>query len=145
MIPPNNVWWLSWFPPPPPPMSLFSKLIWVLPPLNPSKVFSDPLFWVLSYNWTPPSVLLQIKWSPLKSSAPSTPGDKWWPVPKDALENNKGLSSFYGISWSFRPWILVRHISTLFKRGNVRVFSMIFLFPLKLPIGERKISTKLQT
>ena len=37
----------------PPPMSSFSKQIWVVPPLNPSKVFNDLLFWVLSYDWSP--------------------------------------------------------------------------------------------
>ena len=36
--------------------------IWVVPPLNPSKFFSDPAFWVLSYNC-----------SPLKSSTPPPP------------------------------------------------------------------------
>ena len=34
-------------------MSSFSKQIWVVPPLNPSKVFSDNPFWVLSYDWSP--------------------------------------------------------------------------------------------
>ena len=43
VIPPNNIWWLSRSPPPHP-MSSFSKQIWVIPPLNPSKVFSGPLF-----------------------------------------------------------------------------------------------------
>ena len=33
-------------------MSSFSKQIWVVHPLNPSKVFSDPPFWVLSYDWS---------------------------------------------------------------------------------------------
>ena len=60
--PPNNVWWPSRSPHPH--MSSFSKEIWVVPPLNPSKVFSDPHFWVLSYDW-----------SPLKSS-PLPQGDK---------------------------------------------------------------------
>ena len=39
-------------PPPLPSMSSFSKQIWVVPPLNPSKVFSDPPFWVISYDWS---------------------------------------------------------------------------------------------
>ena len=34
-------------------MSSFSEQIWVVPPLNPSKVFSDPPSWVLSYDWSP--------------------------------------------------------------------------------------------
>ena len=38
--PPINIWWL--LRPPHPSMSSFSKQIWVVPPLNPSKVFSDP-------------------------------------------------------------------------------------------------------
>ena len=50
--PPNNFWWLSQAPLPPPPSS-FSKQIWVIPPLNPSEVFRDPSFWVLSYDWSP--------------------------------------------------------------------------------------------
>ena len=38
--------------PPPRHMSLFFKQIWLVSPLNPSKVFSDPPFWVLSYDWS---------------------------------------------------------------------------------------------
>ena len=53
VIPPNNFWWLWRFPPRPPHMSSFSKQIWVVPPLNSSKVFSDLPFWVLSYDWSP--------------------------------------------------------------------------------------------
>ena len=54
VMPLNNIWWLSRFPPPHK-MSSFSKQIWLylLPPLNPSEVFSDPPFWVLSYGWSP--------------------------------------------------------------------------------------------
>ena len=39
---------------PPPPICLHfpSKFQW-FPPLNPSKVFSDSPFWVLSYDWSP--------------------------------------------------------------------------------------------
>ena len=51
VIPPNNFWWLSRSPPPL--LSSFSKRIWVVPPLNPSKDFSDPPFWVLSYDRSP--------------------------------------------------------------------------------------------
>ena len=59
--------------PPPLLMSSFSKRIWVVPPLNPSKVFSDCPFWVLSY----PFVFLKIKWSPKNSPPPPRPsGDK---------------------------------------------------------------------
>ena len=59
LIPPLNVTSLKWSTPqitfddfrdPPRPMSPFSKQIWVVPPLNPSKDFSDPPFWVLSYD-----------------------------------------------------------------------------------------------
>ena len=53
LIPPNNFWWLSRSPPPTPTCLLF-KEVRVVPPLNPSKVFSDPPFWVLSYDWSPP-------------------------------------------------------------------------------------------
>ena len=49
VIPPNNFWWLSRSPL----MSSFYKQIWVVPPLNSSKVFGDPPFWVLSYDWSP--------------------------------------------------------------------------------------------
>ena len=50
-------------------MSSFSKQIWVVHPLNPSKVFSDPPFWVLSYDWS----LLLFSYNqviPLKFSSP---------------------------------------------------------------------------
>ena len=54
-------------------LSSFSKRIWVVPPLNPSKVFSDCPFWVLSY----PFVFLKIKWSPKNFPPPPRPsGDK---------------------------------------------------------------------
>ena len=57
VILPNNFWWLSRsrLPAPPPShhMSSFSKQIWVVDPLNRSKVFSDPPFWVLSYDRSP--------------------------------------------------------------------------------------------
>ena len=82
MIPPNNIWWLSR--PPPPPMSSFSKQIWVVQPLNPSKVFSDPLFWVLSYDWSPPFVLLKMKWSP--------PQKKSSPRSTQAINNDRSFS-----------------------------------------------------
>ena len=36
----------------PPTMSSLSKQIWVVPRPNPSNVFSDPPFWVLSYDWS---------------------------------------------------------------------------------------------
>ena len=58
----------------PSPISSFSEQIWVVPPLNPSKLFSDPPFWVISYDWSHP-VLLKIKWFPPKSFA-SPSGDK---------------------------------------------------------------------
>ena len=45
--------------PPPPPMSVFSKQIWVVPPLNPSKVFG------FSVTTDPPKIL-----------RPLPPGDK---------------------------------------------------------------------
>ena len=60
---PSNFTSLKWSPlitfddfrdfPPPPLLSSFSKRIWVVPPLNPSKDFSDPPFWVLSYDRSP--------------------------------------------------------------------------------------------
>ena len=34
-------------------LALF-KQIWVVLRLNPSKIFSDPPFWALSYDWSPP-------------------------------------------------------------------------------------------
>ena len=37
----------------PPLLRSFSKRIWVVRPLNPSKDFSDPPFWVLSYDRPP--------------------------------------------------------------------------------------------
>ena len=46
------------------------------PPLNPTKVFSDPPFWVLSNDWSP--LLFCYKWSDplLKSFPPPPEGDK---------------------------------------------------------------------
>ena len=51
-------------------MSSFSKQILVVPPLNPSKIFSDPLFLFLSYDWSP-----LVNWSPPKMPL-SRPDDK---------------------------------------------------------------------
>ena len=48
----------------PPTMSSFSKQIWVVPPLNPSKVFSDPPASGFSVTTDPPFFLPKIKWSP---------------------------------------------------------------------------------
>ena len=67
VIPPNNFWWLLWFPPP----SSFSKKIWVIPSLNPSKLLSDPPFWVLSYDWSPLLFSLKPSDPPLNSSTPT--------------------------------------------------------------------------
>ena len=60
VIPPFNVTSRKWSPlitfddfRDPLPMSSFSKQIWVVPLLNPSKVFSDSPFRVLSYDWFP--------------------------------------------------------------------------------------------
>ena len=50
-------------------LALF-KQIWVVPPLNPSKIFSDPPLLGSQLRLIPPSVLLKIKWSPPKSSDP---------------------------------------------------------------------------
>ena len=50
--PPNNIWWLSRIPP----MSSFSAQIWVVPPLNPSKVFSDPPRKILRPRPPPPAI-----------------------------------------------------------------------------------------
>ena len=58
MIRPYNIWWLL---PYPPSCLHFPRKF---ESLNPSKVFSDPRFWVLSYDWPPPFILLKIKWSP---------------------------------------------------------------------------------
>ena len=60
---------------PPPPPSSFPKQIWVVPILNPSKVFSDPRFWVLSYNWSPLLFSQKSSEPPYNSPAPP-PGDK---------------------------------------------------------------------
>ena len=47
-----------------PPMSSFSKQNWVIPPPNPSKVFSDSPLLGSQLRLIPPFVLLKIKWSP---------------------------------------------------------------------------------
>ena len=71
VIPPNNFWWFS--PPTPPHMSSFSKQIWVVRPLNPSISFSDPLFWILSYEWSPLLFSQKSSDPPQKSSVPTPP------------------------------------------------------------------------
>ena len=63
-------------------MSSFSKQIWVVPPLNPSKFFSDPPFG-FSVTTDPPFVLLKIKWSP--QNPPS-------PLPQ-AINNHRSLGT----------------------------------------------------
>ena len=68
VIPPDNFWWLSRSHPPP--MSSFSKQIWVVLPLNPSKFVSDPPLLGSQLRLTPLFVLLKIKWCPLKSFPP---------------------------------------------------------------------------
>ena len=74
MIPPNNFWWLSRSPRPPPTCLLF-KQVWVVPPLSASKVFSDPIFWALSYDWSPPP--------------PPPP-----PPPRKGINNDRSLMHF---------------------------------------------------
>ena len=59
----------------PPPMSSFSKQIWVVSPLNPSKTFSDLPLLGSQLRLISPLVLPKIKWSPLKSPS-LPPGDK---------------------------------------------------------------------
>ena len=81
MIPPNNFWWLSR-------CLQFSKQIWVVPLLNPSKVFSDHPFWVLSYDLSPLLFSQKASDSPQTPPPPPLNGDKKgikkWPVPIDA-------------------------------------------------------------
>ena len=85
VIPPNNFWWLSRSTPPPPSMPSFSKQIWVVPPLTPSKLFRDPTFWVLSYDSSPLLFSQKSTDPPLKCSSalppPPPTGDKYRPVP----------------------------------------------------------------
>ena len=47
--------------PPLPNVYIFQANLSGRPPLNPSKVFSDPPFWVLSYNWSP-LLFSQVQW-----------------------------------------------------------------------------------
>ena len=58
-IPPVNVASLN-----DPPYHVFIFQIWVVPPLNPSKVFSDPPASGFSVTTDPPFFLPKIKWSP---------------------------------------------------------------------------------
>ena len=53
VIPLNNIWWLSRSPPHNVFIFQANLIVPPPPPLNPSKVFSDPPFWVLSYDWSP--------------------------------------------------------------------------------------------
>ena len=71
VIHPNNIWWLSRSPPP---MSSFTKRIWVVPPLNPSKVFNYPPFG-FSFTIDPPFCFPKNQVIPPKIP-PSPPGDK---------------------------------------------------------------------
>ena len=61
-------------------MSSFSKRIWVVPPLNPSKVFNYPPFG-FSVTIDPPFCFPKNQVIPPKiPPPPSRPGDKLWPV-----------------------------------------------------------------
>ena len=74
-IPPFNITSLKWSPlktfddfHDPPHVSSFSKQIWAVPRLNPSKVIIDPPFWVLSYDWSPLLFSQKSSDPPVKSS-----------------------------------------------------------------------------
>ena len=112
MIPPNNIWWLSW--------SLLRVFIFQAnlsgPPSDyPSKVFSNLPFWVLSYDWSPhfesprnqaiPPFWVSQKSSdpPLKSPAQSPPP----PPPSPAINNDRSVR-----------WIIKSRLS-LILRVNV--------------------------
>ena len=104
--PPNNIWSLSRSPPLL--MSSFSKRIWVVPPLNPSKVFRDCPFWVLSY----PFVFLKIKWSPKNSPPPPAP---------QAINNDRSLRIKILQNKTHVPLTIVSRGDWLGNPANIKV------------------------
>ena len=72
-------------------MSSFSKQIWVVPPLNPFKVFSDlPFGFSVTtdpFFCSPTNQVIPLQNPPLP------PGDKYWPVPykADSSEGHVGI------------------------------------------------------
>ena len=102
VIAPNNFWWFS-RPPPPPRLHFPSKFEWS-PLLNPSKVFSDLRFWIISDDWFP--ILFSQKSSdPLKSSLP----------PSQAINNDRSL---IGVRLRRRP-----RLTTLYCRHKAMALS----------------------
>ena len=76
---PNNFRWLSRSPPC---LHFPSKFAWS--PLNPSKVFSDPPLWALSYDWSPPEFCSpKNPVIPPKTSPP--------PAPPQAINKDRSL------------------------------------------------------
>ena len=106
-------------------MSSFSKQIWVIPPLNPSKDFSDPPFWVLSYYWSPPFVLLKILWFPPQNPPPPTP---------KAIHNDRSLKSgslekttVHSLNFSF----LAQHKREIGDRSVICIILHLFYCPVQ--------------
>ena len=87
LIPPHNISWLSRSLPPPPPMSSFSEQIWVVSPLNPSKVFSDPPFHFGFLVSTDPPFYSPKNYYviPPQKNPPS-------PLPSQAIKNDRPLT-----------------------------------------------------
>ena len=89
--------------PPPPRLHFPSNFEWS-PLLNPSKVFSDPRFWIISDDWFP--ILFSQKSSdPLKSSLP----------PSQAINNDRSL---IGVRLRRRP-----RLTTLYCRHKAMALS----------------------
>ena len=69
------------------------------PPLSPSKVFSDPPFWVLSYDWSP------LFFSPKSSDPP-----KITLPPLSAINNDRSLNKCH---WTFNWCMYHEHLLRL--------------------------------
>ena len=108
MILPNNIWWLSRSPPH---VFIFQANLRG-PPLDPSKVFSDPPFWVLSYDWFPLLFFWKSSDPPKKILRPPP-----HPLPQ-AINNDRSLNgatpnwleanqlASYKRGRGFEPWII---------------------------------------
>ena len=72
-------------PPTPHPMSSFSKQIWVVPPLNPYQVLSDPTLLGSQLRLISLFVVLKIKWSPQNPPRPHP----------QTINNDRSLNSWH--------------------------------------------------
>ena len=102
MIPPNNIWWLSWSPLR---VFIFQANLSGPPSDYPSKVFSNLPFWVLSYDLIPPFWVSQKSSDPPLNSPAQPPPPS--PPPSPAINNERSVR-----------WIIKSRLS-LILRVNV--------------------------